>query len=414
MGMIYIKRVLHPVGHGAFFTEQFYDSDKGENVLNVVYDCGVMRNQALLEKEIDVVFALTDRKHVDYLFISHLDKDHVSGIKYLIDSHYVNDQTTFVLPLYEDYQLALYEEITGRGVLSIYEEIKQAPKRRVLFVPVSDGDTFVRRDDMNPIDMENEENVLGNDAKVNGLDGILIPKNSVFVWRQIWEYIPFNLHDSVSSDFFKKVSNHPDLAIQDLDDVKKIFENMCSANVKNMTPEQIEANKKFKALKDIYNSVGNPVAKDRLININSLAVVSQAVNRVMGRLPFIIQRLFCEIGYSRDFYEYWESDGYGTCTYSGDLNLSLDKDFDLFEGKVTAVLRSIPTLQLLQIPHHGSKTSYNKRFCGGLSGACFVNFNSGNSIFDKRITYDFFCARKELIPVTEIGSSRLVQEFLIS
>ena len=74
-----------------------------ENVMNVVYDCGVRSNQPLLEQEIDGTFAGSNRPHVDFLFISHLDKDHVSGIKYMIAAKYIDDMTTFVLPLYKDY-----------------------------------------------------------------------------------------------------------------------------------------------------------------------------------------------------------------------------------------------------------------------------------------------------------------------
>ena len=90
-----------------------------------------------------------------------------------------------------------------------------------------------------------------------------------------------------------------------------------------------------------------------------------------------------ETGFAKDFYEFWPSDGFGACTYTGDLNLSLMHDFDLFESKVKGVIRGELKMQLMQIPHHGSKTSYNKRFCEGLSGACFVNYNSGNNIFDQ-------------------------------
>ena len=32
-------RTFHPVGHGAFYTERFYD-ENGNNIANVVYDCG--------------------------------------------------------------------------------------------------------------------------------------------------------------------------------------------------------------------------------------------------------------------------------------------------------------------------------------------------------------------------------------
>lgn len=38
--MIYVKRTFHPVGQGAFFTEQFYDNSQKKLLYNVVYDCG--------------------------------------------------------------------------------------------------------------------------------------------------------------------------------------------------------------------------------------------------------------------------------------------------------------------------------------------------------------------------------------
>ena len=142
--MMRVKRVLHPVGHGAFFTEQFleYANGSDKNVFNVVYDCGVQVNLPLLNQEIDDVFANTDRKHVDFLFISHLDKDHVSGIKYLIKKSYADAQTTFILPLYKDYHLALYERLTGRAVLSIFNLIGQTQSKRVFYVPLSAEESY--------------------------------------------------------------------------------------------------------------------------------------------------------------------------------------------------------------------------------------------------------------------------------
>ena len=37
---LYVKRTFHPVGQGAFFTEQFYSDDATTLLYNVVYDCG--------------------------------------------------------------------------------------------------------------------------------------------------------------------------------------------------------------------------------------------------------------------------------------------------------------------------------------------------------------------------------------
>ena len=178
-----VNRVLHPVGHGAYFTEQFYDYHTGENVMNVVYDCGVRSNQPLLEQEIDCAFARSNRPHVDFLFISHLDKDHVSGIKYMIAAKYIDDMTTFVLPLYKDYELRIYEELTGNGVLAIYEVLRLAGIRRVLYVPLSGGEK-INGNDLSPIDMEGAfEDIDGDEVSVNELKGKLIKPTEKFIFR---------------------------------------------------------------------------------------------------------------------------------------------------------------------------------------------------------------------------------------
>lgn len=407
-------RCFHPVGHGAFFTEHFVEKDKC--CFNVVYDCGIKYfPKARLEEAADDAIGKSGRTHVDFLFISHLDEDHVNGIEYLIKQKYVDAQTTFVLPLYKDYHLKIYEHFEGRSVLSIFQVIGKSGSKSVFYVPLSERDEDdLRNEGDNGRPRINMEDGLPetreNGVVVNGLPGIVISKRSAFTFREIWEYIPFNLHDSTSSDFFKAIDNSKILNIADMMDVEAIFKNKCSRITKKSTAEQIDATKKYRELKRIYDSVGKSVNGDRRININSLAVVSQAVNEVEVKIALIdYERLIAE-GYIRGYCYGQLIQGYGACTYTGDLNLSQDADFDLFEKKVRGVLRGETKHHQLQIPHHGSKTSYNKRFCGGLSGMCFVNFNSGNGIFDTRVTYDFFCARKGLIPVTEIESSRYVWE----
>ena len=54
------KRILHPVGQGAFFTEQFYD-ESGKVVYNVVYDCGSFTSVPnLVEYEIRNTFEMRE------------------------------------------------------------------------------------------------------------------------------------------------------------------------------------------------------------------------------------------------------------------------------------------------------------------------------------------------------------------
>lgn len=406
-----VTRMIHPVGHGAFFSEHF--RIKGKDCFHVVYDCGIKdyQKQRLID-EVEEIIGNSCRKHVDFLFISHLDEDHVNGIQYMINQKYVDDQTTFVLPLYKDYLLRIYEHFEGKAILSIYDVIRSTGSKSVFYVPVTEMSEDLPREDNNGrrVDMEDLSGLENLPSEtVNRLTGHILVRGRVFAFREKWEYIPFNLKNSYADDFLQEIAKSKILDEMDLQNIEIIFANKCVRVTKKTIPERKKATEKYRELKRIYNSIGKGVKGDRRININSLALVSQAVDEVEVRIPLIDYEryeLMIEAGY-----EGWccydkIKNGYGACTYTGDLNLSQDTDFDWFEKKVKAVLRGKAKYHLLQIPHHGSETSYNKRFCGGLSGQCFVNFNSENGIFDQRIIFDFFCARKRLIPVTEIESSR--------
>ena len=74
MADILYRRILHPVGQGAFFSAHFcYDNQSGTNkpFLNVVYDCDtVSRGKDVptkIQKEVDITFNADD--HIDLLFI---------------------------------------------------------------------------------------------------------------------------------------------------------------------------------------------------------------------------------------------------------------------------------------------------------------------------------------------------------
>ena len=52
--MIFLKRTFHPVGQGAFFTEQFFDNNKDMLLYNVVYDCGSKSKDISTQMERDI------------------------------------------------------------------------------------------------------------------------------------------------------------------------------------------------------------------------------------------------------------------------------------------------------------------------------------------------------------------------
>lgn len=91
-----VFRTIHPVGHGGFFTEEICE---GNECYNMVYDSGTRNGTRLLEREINKVF--NRKQSVDLLFISHFDRDHVSGLKELARRNLLNSSAEVVMPFHD-------------------------------------------------------------------------------------------------------------------------------------------------------------------------------------------------------------------------------------------------------------------------------------------------------------------------
>lgn len=85
-------RTFHPVGHGAFYTERFYDDDDN-NIANVVFDCGCFEpgKKQTCETRIKAAVdnAFPENCDIDALFVSHFHVDHINGIQHLIGRYNV-------------------------------------------------------------------------------------------------------------------------------------------------------------------------------------------------------------------------------------------------------------------------------------------------------------------------------------
>ena len=75
-----LVRTFHPVGQGAFYTEVFNDSFGRQTVM--VYDCGTEspNGDDIVKTQIKGFADSIPRRKIDYLFISHLHYDHISGL----------------------------------------------------------------------------------------------------------------------------------------------------------------------------------------------------------------------------------------------------------------------------------------------------------------------------------------------
>lgn len=126
-------RTIHPVGHGAFYTEELYD---GNRQVTVVYDCGWKEktDKTALQREVNGFLQLPVKRHIDILFISHFDSDHVDGIKML--QPYIDRQTKLVMAFKYDYFYVNSPEVK---YLSQAINIVSASIPRLVWVASQDG-----------------------------------------------------------------------------------------------------------------------------------------------------------------------------------------------------------------------------------------------------------------------------------
>lgn len=290
-------RTFHPVGHGAFYTEEH---NFGKSSYSIVYDCGggksLIPNKCIKE---EINKFSVKCKNVDVLFISHFHYDHINGVSYLKSKCNIK---TVVLPLLDDKEKNIYKAIYYN---TEYFELIDNPstyfgnETRVVIVNSFNGNI----DQKQPIDI-NIDNLT---------DGQII-ENGTPIIQKYWRYIPFNYKDETFKNKLIDRINSFDLRIEDIDEILK-DEN------------------KIKKIKEEYESL----IKDQ--NVFSLIVYSGSICSLKIRC----NRFFkIESG----------------CVYFGDINLNSRHVISDLSQKLSLYLLNVA---VIQIPHHGSERSFNSR-----------------------------------------------------
>lgn len=358
-----IKRVLHPIGQGAFFTEQFYDTRK-KAVQNVVYDCGSFTNMpTLLENEIRNTFEKND--HIDVLFISHFDEDHVNGLMALLRQATIDSETKVIIPFRYPYLLMVMEEdypSLARFMMQIFNLDAQV-------IGVEDGNDYNGLGET--IDIEN----LNGNMTLGGRQVIRVMKNQ----KPVWYYYPF--------------------MIPDLESLQKVFIDKIDGKVNLKDPCEII--EKRKTLRDIYKTVGKRKGGVTKINVNSLLMLSFPAEGIKYNAN--VWHLINLCGMRNP-----------TCLYTGDANLK-GKWYDGVRVLVTDILNNYSKgtkVGMVQVPHHGSIKCFPADIADhkdGFTECAFVNCNPmhGKKVFESSIIGEFTANKKVLILVTDNYHSRV-------
>lgn len=357
---MFFKRVLHPVGQGAFFTEQFYN-ESGKVVYNVVYDCGSFTSLPnLVECEIRNTFK--KNAHIDLIFISHFDEDHVNKLMALQSQTQIEKDTKVIIPFRYPYLLMVMD--------------KDYPSLSRFIMRMFDiGAQVVGVDD------DIDENRPGEPIDIDKLDvnRTLGGKNVIKLDKVLWYYYPFMLPDQSS--------------------LQKVFEEKVKGIVKLDAPNEILT--KRKELRNIYKTIGKTKGGVTRINVNALLMLSfPAVDVVCNTNVWHLINLM------------WNA--IPTCFYTGDSNLK-GNGYDKVKQKVTEILNiysTAPKVCMMQVPHHGSSKCFPEKMTERTDrfiGCAFVNCNPCHrqKVFDSSIIGEFTRNYKTLLLVTECYHSRV-------
>lgn len=410
-----MTRTFHPIGQGAFYSEEFYNSENG-CIFRAVYDCGSLKHcglqrnsdgTPLKRKDIEerVVQAFPDGHGVDILFVSHLDDDHVNLIPCLkpFKDRQIRRVILPLLSAEERYMLTGYHLSRSRwGKIS--DALNSIINNPEDYFGNDTKVTFVRPADEERSLMGNEvddEGVGVDDLQreVPSLTKISIGNNLPDSGRMLrWLLIPYNHKPERYSDLKNKLENAFGAGFQ-------------IANLKD--PDFVIKN--LKDLRRCYKALSDG------INRNSMALYSGPLDDTC--LSSIGEVVGCDI-WGRycpcdQFAEYWldrvlrheqSSVFHGSpgCLYTGDVSLD-DADLTRVFG------RYVKNIGMVQLPHHGSFDSFGSGNLPIDGQVCVATYGERNSFGHPAYVVKRAVALKGglWVDVTETDESRFKVEYTV-
>lgn len=300
-----LVRTFHPVGHGAFYTERFYDDsyNNPQNVANIVYDCGGEIKIKKLTAIISNAFADVKKPKIDALFISHFHDDHVNGISQLL-------QTCEVKNIYVP---VLTPDIIIEALLHCYLFHKKLFARLVHLFNV----------------LLNREDAQHNDKQMV-VHQIEQEKPEKFhLIRGNWQYILLNIaHDKLN-----------DLLLAEAAFSKAIS----GENVDLSIINEIIKNSSMKHWREVYKKVWGEDHNAYSLVVYSCCYPRRKIKVLANSIPYIFK---CNMV---------------NCLYTGDFQPNIIHSPGQYNYEVLKKFYNSywNHIGVLQVPHHGSEGEYN-------------------------------------------------------
>ena len=349
---MHMLRFFLPVGQGAFYLERFSILDSTRPI-NIVYDCGalieqspardIQCNQSKMESIIKQVFH--EREAIHAVYLSHLHEDHVNGLQSLCKWCSV-DKVFFPLIAKDDLPLMRLQNrmqnnangSIARQLIDFSEnnrrpEMNPGPEQWIS-VPVTD-------DEERP--PERQENAYNS---LSSIIGQSLPSRTAF---RNWEFVHYNFREQ------SRIEKLKDALCKELQLSKEELQSKLNDDYLLSLWNDKETREK---IKQAYKSIPGQ------FNTNSMTLFSGELAACLKQSS-LHQEWFLH-GHPllasfplRDFYCSNRSIASG-CLYTGDYDAKDSHKWKMLKGHYQRYWDSIGCIQ---IPHHGSRHSFNDELC---------------------------------------------------
>ncbi len=317
--MIMLRSFL-PVGQGAFYREVF---NKENKKYTIVYDCGSSTDKRIVEQQIHHEFG--EGETIAAVFISHLDEDHINGLPYLLK--YCNVENLFfpLITTKDKVYLKLHALLSHNRDVFLYKFIED-PYDAFKFIGINSAPRLFQ------IMAAGEQNNFNNtDATpIPSGENILHRLHLEGLQKSTWELIPYNFRaENRINDLRHATARMLGCQIDEAEEkLERLIENF--------------PNNKDK-IKEIYRGVTDS------FNTNSLTLFSGMRNHHFMQYYALTKKHPC-----------WSCPGCkpeNGCLYLGDYDASGSQKWADLKRAYNDYWDYIGCIQ---IPHHGSKYSYNE------------------------------------------------------
>ncbi|MDE6272810.1 MAG: hypothetical protein K2M31_07370 [Muribaculaceae bacterium] len=331
-------RTFHPVGHGAFYTEDFHPTYSGTS-FRVVYDCG---SNTLSRHDLENLINghYSSNPDIDLLFISHFDKDHINGVKYL-------NPKRVVIPFLTQEELNLYLEFdeTYEYARNYKDLVDHCENNKIQIIYVFREDHQLERmidrphdiQDNLTIDMEGDYNNR-NTQRIYLRSGsnVSICMGSKILWKYQVHNPNINKYYDKFWELVKRLGNSQ-ISIPIAPYNGYIGQNYAQNHLKDLKTIYSELGNKNLHSLVVYSNKGNGISQIKIVEIvkykssdeDKESPIDQECNDSLLLLP--------KLG----------------CFYFGDAQLLrrwLEPIYDNLKLERLEIL-------MVQVPHHGSKNN---------------------------------------------------------